>query len=181
VTAAPLAGVIDEVTQQFREVPAIPDKLALPLNDQLNRQVLPGIHLQQGGPQVDGNLHHINRRLPEKRATRGRRSLELMRDDVFHPVDLRSKRRRRRGRCRRIVRERCLHDGERRLQTMREIPQRIAITRHTFALTDQQRVEIPGDPAQLARIALTEDVAAPFLYLMNLALEPPHRRQHPTQ
>ena len=42
-------------------------------------------------------------------------------------------------------RERGAHHRERRLQTVREIAERVAIARDAFALADEQSVEIRGD------------------------------------
>src|SRR2546430_15674229 len=62
------------------------------------------------------------------------------------------------------------HDGERRLQTVRQIAERVAVAGDALALPQQQRVEVGRDAGQLARVACAKGLEAPFLHLVNLAL-----------
>ncbi len=89
---APLAGVVQHVTEQLDEVAAVTDELTLQLHGQLDAEVLAGIDLQQRGAQLAGDGRDVDRRLAEQRAARGGGSFQLVLDDAAHSVDLGSQR-----------------------------------------------------------------------------------------
>src|SRR6202043_1418746 len=87
--AAPLAGVIEQVPDELREVAAITDEQCCGRDRELERQILARVHLQQRAAQFGRHLRDLHRCLPEQRATGCGGPLQLVLDDAGHAVDLR--------------------------------------------------------------------------------------------
>ena len=151
--AAPLAGVIEQVAQQLGEIAAIADKLA-PRARSRARATGPCRHTPSAArraarwrparrppapapssapPEAAARLSWCSM-MPRMRS--------ISAPSVPAPATARS--------------AGCAHHRERRLQTVGEIAERVAIARDALALTDEQRVEIRRRPRELARIAAAE-------------------------
>src|SRR5581483_1421992 len=150
-------------TEQLGEIAAITDEVHSGGDCELDREILARIHLQQRHAQLACDRRNLHGSLAEERTAGRGRPFELMLDDAAHAVDLRAQYRFR------IVAAQCgTHDGQRGLEAVSEIAQRVAIASDPLALANEQSIEVRGDPAQLARIAPAEPLAASLLHLVDL-------------
>src|SRR5882762_5710897 len=88
--AAPLAGVVEQVPDELREVAAITDEQCCGRDRELERQILARVHLQQRAAQFGRHLRDLHRRLPEQCPAGSGGTLQLVLDDAGHAVELRS-------------------------------------------------------------------------------------------
>ncbi len=141
------------------------------LDGKRDRQVLAGVDRQHRDPQLGDERLDLERRLAEQRAAGGR-AIQLVSNDVGHAIDLAAEQARTVW-C--YVMECRAHDGQWCLQTVSEIAHRIPVARDTIALTNEQRVQVCRNSAQLARIAVSQRLARAGFHGRDFLLESAHR------
>jgi hypothetical protein len=120
----------------------------------------------------------LDRKVNESRpAAAHDRPLQLMLDDVLHPLELR------REQCRRrfAAIEEPAHRGQRRLEAVREVAERGAVALQPLVLADKQRIEVARDAGQFTRPAAAARLAPPRLDIHDLGLEPSQRTERDPQ
>ena len=173
--AAPLAGVVEYVADQLEDVAGIAQEAERRGHVQVDAQILAGVHLQQCRAQVGHQGQYRNAGLSERCPAAGRGAFELVIDDLRNPVDLVLQRRALRDRVFTGAELRANH-GQRRLQAVRQVAERVAIARDTIALRLEQRIEAIGNTAELAWIIAAQGGRAARLHRRDFLLQAPHRR-----